>query len=184
MSLQDGRVTGFEALLRWAHPTLGFIPPSEFIPIAEESGLIISIGAWVLKKSCKVASWWPEDIKVAVNLSPVQVRSALLEEVHTALAHSRLDPRRLELEITESVLLRDDEQTLATLVELRARGVRFALDDFGTGYSSLSYLRRFPYDKIKIDRSFIRDLGSGESRAIIKAVIQRCPACTRCGSSS
>ena len=170
VNLQGSRVTGFEALLRWRHPTQGFIPPSEFIPIAEETGLIIPIGAWVLRQACTAASWWPDTIKVAINLSAVQLRPALIEEVSDALESSGLNPQRLELEITETVLLRDTEQTLATLHELRRLGLRFALDDFGTGYSSLSYLRRFPFHKIKIDGSFIHDLPSQESLAIIKAV--------------
>jgi diguanylate cyclase (GGDEF)-like protein len=170
VSLKANCVTGFEALLRWRHPTRGFIPPSEFIPIAEETGIIIPIGAWVLAEACQVASWWPDGIKVAVNLSPVQLRPGLIEEVRDAIKRANLDPQRLELEITETVLLRDAEQTIAVLHQLRAEGIRFALDDFGTGYSSLSYLRRFPFDKIKIDGSFIKDLPSVESLAIIKAV--------------
>lgn len=164
------KVTGFEALLRWRHPTRGFIPPSEFIPVAEETGLILPIGAWVLDQACEVASWWPQGIRVAVNLSPVQVRPALIEEVVRALKRTGLDPQRLELEITETVLLRDTEQTLAILGQLRTQGLRVSLDDFGTGYSSLSYLRRFPFDKIKIDGSFVKDLPSKESLAVIRAV--------------
>jgi diguanylate cyclase (GGDEF)-like protein len=164
------KVTGFEALLRWRHPTRGFIPPSEFIPVAEETGLILPIGAWVLDQACEIASWWPQGIRVAVNLSPVQVRPALFEEVVRALKRTGLDPQRLELEITETVLLRDTEQTLAILGQLRAQGLRVSLDDFGTGYSSLSYLRRFPFDKIKIDGSFVKDLPSKESLAVIRAV--------------
>jgi diguanylate cyclase (GGDEF)-like protein len=165
-------VSGFEALIRWRHPLRGLIAPGDFIPVAEETGLIVSIGEWVLRTACKEAATWPNDIRVAVNLSPVQFRSKnLVPTVVAALAGARLSPRRLELEITESVLLEDSEVTLATMQQLRGLGVRISMDDFGTGYSSLSYLRKFPFDKIKIDRSFIRDMSVREdSVAIVRAV--------------
>jgi diguanylate cyclase (GGDEF)-like protein len=170
VNLHLKQVTGFEALLRWRHPTRGFIPPCDFIPLAEETGLILPLGSWVLGQACEMAAWWPESIKVSVNLSAVQFRSDLVGEVVRTLQRTGLAPGRLELEITESVLLQDTDQTLATLHQLHAHGVRFSLDDFGTGYSSLSYLRRFPFDKLKIDASFVKDLPSEESLAIIKAV--------------
>jgi diguanylate cyclase (GGDEF)-like protein len=166
-------VTGCEALLRWTHPERGLVSPAEFIPIAEESGLIEEIGEWVLKEACVEASGWPGGIKVAVNVSPVQFRSKTLAlKVAAALAESGLIPGRLELEVTETVLIRDDEEALTILQQLRDLGVRIALDDFGTGYSSLSYLHRFPFDKIKIDRSFICDIGESEdSSPIVQAVV-------------
>ena len=149
------------------------VPPAEFIPVAEETGLINPIGEWVLRQACVEAASWPPDIAVAVNLSPVQFKNQNLAQlVVSALAHSGLPAQRLELEITEAVLLQNNEATLATLHRLRELGVRVAMDDFGTGYSSLSYLRSFPFDKIKIDRSFIRDLADkDESGAIVQAVI-------------
>ena len=154
VNLRDNKVTGCEALLRWRHPERGMISPAEFIPVAEETGLINPLGEWVLTTACAEAATWPDDIKVAVNVSPVQFRSKTLAlKVAAALAASGLPARRLELEITEAVLIRDDEAALAVLHQLRELGVRIALDDFGTGYSSLSYLQRFPFDKIKIDRS-------------------------------
>ena len=172
VGLKENRVTCFEALLRWTHGTT-IISPAEFIPIAEETGLIVPIGEWVLREACEAAANWPSDARVAVNLSPVQFKNKrLFETVHNILAETGLPPTRLELEITESLLLNDNEQTLQTLHRLRAIGIRISMDDFGTGYSSLSYLRAFPFDKIKIDRSFMRDLESrGDSLAIIKAVI-------------
>jgi diguanylate cyclase (GGDEF)-like protein len=155
VQLRTGKITGFEALLRWHHPYRQ-VSPSEFIPIAEETGLIIPIGEWVLRQACAEAVKWPDHVKVAVNLSPVQFKGSNVAEVVTrALMQSGLPPSRLELEITESVLLKENESTVGTLRELRQSGVRIALDDFGTGYASLSYLRSFPFDKIKIDRSFI-----------------------------
>ncbi len=166
-----------EALLRWRHPREGFVSPAEFIPIAEATGQIRRLGAWALARACVDAAAWPAGLKVAVNLSPVQfVGDALVEEVAGALAASGLSPTRLELEITESVLLQDDEATLAILHRLRALGVSTAMDDFGTGYSSLSYLRRFPFDKIKIDQCFVRGLGQdgGEeagSGEIVRATV-------------
>ena len=167
-----GDITAFEALLRWTHPERGQVPPSDFIPIAEDVGLIDQIGAWTLGQACTDAVQWPDHISVAVNLSPLQFRDGgVVRTVRAALAASGLSARRLELEITESVLLVEGEATLSTLHELRRMGVRIALDDFGTGYSSLGYLRRFPFDKIKIDRSFVRDMvDSTECAAIVKAV--------------
>ena len=168
----SGRVVAFEALLRWNHPQRGLIAPINFIPLAEETGLIIQLGEFVLRSTCADAATWPDDVDVAVNLSPVQFKNPnLIASVTEALAASGLDTRRLELEITESVLLQNSEATLTTLHELRAMGVRISLDDFGTGYSSLSYLRSFPFDKIKIDRSFVSELATREdSMAIIRAV--------------
>ena len=168
----SGRVVAFEALLRWNHPQRGLIAPINFIPLAEETGLIIQLGEFVLRSACADAATWPDDVDVAVNLSPVQFKNPnLIASVTEALAASGLDTRRLELEITESVLLQNSEATLTTLHELRAMGVRISLDDFGTGYSSLSYLRSFPFDKIKIDRSFVSELATREdSMAIIRAV--------------
>ncbi|MEK9283950.1 EAL domain-containing protein [Bradyrhizobium sp. ISRA442] len=166
------RVVAFEALLRWNHPQRGLISPISFIPLAEETGLIVQLGELVLRRACADAATWPDDIGVAVNLSPVQFKSPnLIASVVDALESSGLAARRLELEITESVLLQNSEATLAILHELRAKGVRISLDDFGTGYSSLSYLRSFPFDKIKIDRSFVSELATREdSMAIIRAV--------------
>ncbi|MFA7305512.1 MAG: EAL domain-containing protein [Hyphomicrobium sp.] len=167
-------VIAFEALLRWHHPLRGLIPPADFVPIAEETGLILEIGEWALRSACKEATKWPEAIRVSVNLSPIQFeRGNLYQSVVDALTLSELAPHRLELEITEGVLLRDEINTRAILHNLRALGVRIALDDFGTAYASLSYLRSFPFDKIKIDRSFVRDLDVGKRKdceAIIQAV--------------
>ena len=173
VNLEDGKISSCEALLRWRHPERGMISPAEFIPIAEDSGLINQLGLWVLNTACAEAATWPDHVRVAVNVSPVQFRSpALALNVAAALAACGLPASRLELEITEAVLIRDDEAALDMLHQLRKLGVRIALDDFGTGYSSLSYLQRFPFDKIKIDRSFIRDLaGSGASSSIVQAVV-------------
>jgi diguanylate cyclase (GGDEF)-like protein len=173
IGLEENRITCLEALLRWEHPERGNIPPAEFIPVAEETGLIVPIGEWVLREACRTAAAWPTNARVAVNLSPVQFKNhRLFETVQAALQEAGLPPTRLELEITESLLLAESEPTLKTLHQLRALGVRISMDDFGTGYSSLSYLRSFPFDKIKIDRSFMRDLDSkGDSLAIVKAVI-------------
>ena len=170
--LETNEVNGFEALLRWNHPARGLVSPADFIPIAEETGLIVPLGEWVLRAACDEAVNWPEHIKVAVNLSPAQLNSRnLVSMVTAALRESGMPPRKLQLEITESVLLQNTFTTLATLHELRKMGVQIALDDFGTGYSSLSYLRSFPFDKIKIDRSFIQDLSNGaEPLAIVNAV--------------
>ncbi|OKO74077.1 PAS-domain containing protein [Bradyrhizobium sp. AS23.2] len=169
--LDSSELTGFEALLRWMHPSRGFVSPVEFIPIAEENGLIVPIGEWVLRTACATAVSWP-DVTVAVNLSPVQFRSrGLVTMVTSALAEAGLPPRRLELEVTETALLDDSEATIEILHQLRALGVRVSLDDFGVGYSSLSYLRKFPFDRIKIDRSFVGTLGeSPESVAIVRTI--------------
>jgi diguanylate cyclase (GGDEF)-like protein len=168
---KSGGVTGFEALVRWRHPERGLVPPGDFIPVAEEIGLIVQIGAWVLDTATAEAKRWPEHIRVSVNLSPVQFRNpGLIASVRQALDKSGLEPSRLELEITESTLMVKDQSTLDQLHELRALGVHISMDDFGTGYSSLSYLLSFPFDKIKIDRAFIAELGQRKgSAAIIRA---------------
>ncbi|MEK9281363.1 EAL domain-containing protein [Bradyrhizobium sp. ISRA442] len=173
LSLKDDRITGCEALVRWRHPERGMVSPAEFIPIAEDTGLINEIGEWVLATACRDAASWPDDIRLAVNVSPVQFKSGTLAlKIMAALAASNLPASRLELEITEAVLIRDDETALAILHQLRAIGVRIALDDFGTGYSSLSYLHRFPFDKIKIDRCFVNDIaGPDGSSSIVQAVV-------------
>ncbi|MEH2480246.1 diguanylate cyclase (GGDEF)-like protein/PAS domain S-box-containing protein [Nitrobacteraceae bacterium AZCC 2146] len=173
VNLRDDVVTGCEALLRWRHPERGMISPAEFIPVAEEIGVISQLGEWVLATACTEAASWPDDIKIAVNVSPIQFRcSSLALCVTAALAASNLPAQRLELEITEAVLIRDDEIALAILHRLRALGVRIALDDFGTGYSSLSYLQRFPFDKIKIDRCFVTDIAEPQgSSSIVQAVV-------------
>jgi diguanylate cyclase (GGDEF)-like protein len=170
--LNDNTVTGFEALLRWRHPDRGMISPAEFIPIAEDTGLINQIGQWVLTEACKQAASWPLHMSVAVNLSPVQFKQPTLPlQVLSALSKSGLEPARLELEITEAVLLKDTDSTHDTLRQLRNIGVRIALDDFGTGYSSLSYLSRFPFDKIKIDRSFVNDMSArSDAFSIVRAI--------------
>ncbi len=173
LHLEHGQVSCCEALLRWRHPERGTISPADFIPVAEDTGLINDLGHWVLNTACREAVSWPDHIHVAVNVSPVQFKSQTLAlNVAAALAASGLAPSRLELEITEAVLIRDDEAALDVLHQLRELGVRIALDDFGTGYSSLSYLQRFPFDKIKIDRAFIKDLaGTGASSTIVQAVV-------------
>jgi diguanylate cyclase (GGDEF)-like protein len=173
VGLKENRVTCLEALLRWDHPERGPISPAEFIPVAEETGVIVQIGEWVLHEACRLAASWPGRPRVAVNLSAVQFKSPkLFDIVVSALKEAALPPTRLELEITESLLLSDNEATLEILHRLRSLGIRISMDDFGTGYSSLSYLRSFPFDKIKIDRSFMRDLDTkGDSLAIIRAVI-------------
>ncbi|MTV18737.1 MULTISPECIES: EAL domain-containing protein [Bradyrhizobium] len=167
------RICGFEALLRWHHPKRGLVSPDQFIPIAEEIGLIGPLGEWVLNRACEQATTWPGEMKLAVNVSAVQFRDAdFIDVVVNALAASKLSPRRLELEITESVFLANSNETLATLHKLKAQGLRIALDDFGTGYSSLSYLRSFPFDKLKIDKSFVRDATATHgSKSIVRAVI-------------
>jgi diguanylate cyclase (GGDEF)-like protein/PAS domain S-box-containing protein len=172
VNLETNEVNAFEALLRWQHPKRGLISPADFIPVAEETGLIVPLGEWVLKAACYEAVEWPDGIKVAVNLSPTQLNNRnLLSVVSGALAETGMPASKLQLEITETVLLHNTFATLQTLHELRKLGVQIALDDFGTGYSSLSYLRSFPFDKIKIDRSFIQDLGKGsEPLAIVHAV--------------
>jgi diguanylate cyclase (GGDEF)-like protein len=173
VDLRSGAVSGCEALLRWRHPERGMVSPAEFIPVAEEIGLITQLGEWVLAKACIEAATWPDNIRLAVNVSPIQFRNHTLAlHVASALASSGLPANRLELEITEAVLIRDDEAALAILHQLRAVGVRIALDDFGTGYSSLSYLQRFPFDKIKIDRCFVNDIAeAGGSSSIVQAVV-------------
>jgi diguanylate cyclase (GGDEF)-like protein len=172
ITLKTGKISGFEALLRWHHPRRGMVPPMEFVPVAEEIGLIGQIGAWVLKQACLEAATWPDDIHIAVNLSPAQFKHrAVVLDVVAALGASGLPAHRLEVEITETVLLQDTESTVGTLDELRNLGVRISMDDFGTGYSSLAYLQKFPFDKIKIDRSFVKDLSERpQSLAIIRAV--------------
>jgi EAL domain-containing protein (putative c-di-GMP-specific phosphodiesterase class I) len=172
VNLKKEEITGFEALIRWNHPERGLVAPLEFIPLAEETGMIVQIGEWVLRQACAEAMKWPNEISVAVNLSPAQFKVRNLSQmVMSALAQSGLPPQRLELEITESVLLINNESTLEVLHQLRNLGVRISMDDFGTGYSSLSYLRSFPFNKIKIDRSFVHDLASKkDSKAIIRAV--------------
>jgi diguanylate cyclase (GGDEF)-like protein len=174
IDLARGEVCGFEALLRWNHPERGLVPPDEFIPVAEEIGLIVPLGDWVLKQACRDAAKWPAKTTIAVNLSPVQFRNPMLAlSVVSALGQSGLAASRLELEITESVLLQADRTVLDALHQFRDLGVRICMDDFGTGYSSLSYLRSFPFDKIKIDRSFIRELGKdNDCMAIIRAVMR------------
>jgi diguanylate cyclase (GGDEF)-like protein/PAS domain S-box-containing protein len=173
INLLSQRICGCEALLRWRHPKRGMISPAEFVPVAEETGLIVALGEWVVRSACADVATWPDDVKVAINISPAQLMNQnLLPMVVSALAASGLQASRLEFEITEAVLLQNNERTMASLHQLRELGARIALDDFGTGYSSLSYLRRFPFDKIKIDRSFIQDVaGEGGSLAIVQAIM-------------
>jgi diguanylate cyclase (GGDEF)-like protein len=172
INLEHGNITGFEALIRWQHPDRGLVPPNDFIPLAEEIGLIVRIGEWALRQACTTVARWPGDASVSVNISPAQFRNpGLVQAVLIALADSGLPAQRLELEITETVLLEDSEQTLSTLHRLRDLGVRIAMDDFGTGYSSLSYLQSFPFDRIKIDRSFVKDITTASgSLNIVRAV--------------
>jgi len=169
-------VCGFEALVRWQHPERGLVSPADFIPLAEEIGLIVPLGKWVLRQACTDAAKWPGNLKVAVNLSPVQIGSpTLVEDISAALADSGLNPHRLELEITETAMLADTDAVLMTLHQLQDLGLSIALDDFGTGYSSLSYLQRFPFNKVKIDRSFIARLGhGGDNDIIVAAVVGLC----------
>jgi EAL domain-containing protein (putative c-di-GMP-specific phosphodiesterase class I) len=173
VDLARNEVSGCEALLRWRHPERGMVSPAEFIPIAEDTGLINEIGDWVMRTACAEAATWPEHIRLAVNVSPVQLKNQTLAlRIAGALAASGLRANRLEIEITEAVLIRDDEAALAILHQLRQIGVRIALDDFGTGFSSLSYLKRFPYDKIKIDRCFVSDISEVDaSSSIVEAVV-------------
>jgi diguanylate cyclase (GGDEF)-like protein/PAS domain S-box-containing protein len=172
VNLQHNTISGFEALIRWHHSEKGMVPPSTFIPVAEEIGLIVPLGEWAIRQACANAADWPDDLSVAVNLSAVQFRSpGLVQVVVSALAAAGLPARRLELEITETVLMQNSEETLSTLNQLRKLGVKIAMDDFGTGYSSLSYLQSFPFDKIKIDRSFVKDVTEGVSSLnIVRAV--------------
>jgi diguanylate cyclase (GGDEF)-like protein/PAS domain S-box-containing protein len=169
----DGEIIGFEALVRWDHPTRGLVSPDQFIPLAEENGLIIEIGEWVLREACREAASWPRPLQVAVNLSPVQFQAGDLERsIHQILLETGLAPTRLEVEITEGVLIGDFTRALNLLRRLKALGIRIAMDDFGTGYSSLSYLQSFPFDKIKIDRSFISNLeATPQSAEIVRAVL-------------
>jgi diguanylate cyclase (GGDEF)-like protein len=169
----DGAIIGFEALARWQHPTRGMVPPGIFIPLAEESGLILSIGEWILREACREAASWPKPLQIAINLSPVQFRHGDLPGlVHSVLLETGLSPRRLEFEITEGVLIGDHSRAVSILRRLKSLGVAIAMDDFGTGYSSLSYLQSFPFDKIKIDRAFISNVeGNLQSAAIVRAVI-------------
>ncbi|WP_064707059.1 putative bifunctional diguanylate cyclase/phosphodiesterase [Rhizobium bangladeshense] len=171
--LAERRICGFEALLRWNHPIRGRVPPMDFIPLAEEVGLVVDIGRWVLRQACRDAAQWPESIKVAVNVSAIQFRSSdLTQDVSQALAAAALSPSRLELEITESVLMENLNEVLPILHALKERGIRISMDDFGTGYSSLSYLSSFPFDKIKIDKSFVNDIvDNKEAHAIMRAII-------------
>jgi diguanylate cyclase (GGDEF)-like protein/PAS domain S-box-containing protein len=173
VNLQDNKITGCEALIRWHHPERGTVSPAEFIPVAEETGLIGPIGEWVLRQACTDAVTWPDDLRIAVNLSPAQFRSrSLVQMIFNAFATAGLRPDRLELEITETVLMQHNESTLEMLHQLRKFGVHIAIDDFGTGFSSLSYLRSFPISKVKIDRSFIKDLpGATDALAIVRAVV-------------
>ena len=173
VNIKTGKVTVCEALICWHHAERGWVAPTEFIPIAEETGLIVPIGEWVLNQACAEAAQWPDEVVVAVNVSPVQFKSAdFVHVIARALAKSRLPASRLEIEITELVLMQDNEAALASLHRIKELGVSIAMDDFGTGYSSLGYLRSFPFDRIKIDQSFIRDLSKDkESSAILRAVV-------------
>lgn len=173
VDLRSGRITGFEALVRWPDPERGMISPGEFIPVAEETGLINAVGSLILRRACTDAATWPDDVRVAVNLSSAQFRIGnLLSSITDALKQTGLSPKRLELEITETLLLEKSDDVISTLHALRALGVRISMDDFGTGYSSLSYLRSFPFDKIKIDQSFVRDLGGNrDAQAIVRSII-------------
>lgn len=174
LDLGSNRIRGFEALLRWHHPTLGAIPPSEFIPVAEETGLIHDIGQWAVRTACLAAAQWPCDLRVAVNLSVVQLKNkALLDGIRTTLSETGLEPRRLEVEITESVLIANFEDAIALLQSLSFLSVTVALDDFGTGYSSLTYLRKLPLSRLKIDRSFVQDmLTDADCAAIVRALVE------------
>src|SRR6201999_621974 len=169
----ESEVVGFEALARWNHPVRGFVPPSDFIPLAEGSSLIVDMGEWILREACREAASWPKPLQIAVNLSPGQfAHGDVVGMVHTILLETGLAPGRLELEITEGVLIEDFDRGLALLRRLKALGVRISMDDFGSGYSSLSYLQAFPFDKIKIDRAFVINLGRNpQSAAIVSAVI-------------
>jgi EAL domain-containing protein (putative c-di-GMP-specific phosphodiesterase class I) len=173
MELESGLEVGFEALLRWNHPQKGMISPAEFIPIAESSGMIVPMGNWVLEESCRLAAALQKNLSVAVNISPAQFKSGkLVDVVSAALKNHALPAHRLELEITESLLLEKSSETLAVLKSLKELGVVIALDDFGTGYSGLGYLNSFPIDKIKIDRSFVKNLGIEQrSRELVRAAI-------------
>lgn len=172
VEVESGRIVAAEALVRWRMDDGRLVPPDEFIPLAEEIGLIVSLGKWIIRHACGVAATWPDHVRLAVNLSPVQFRHpGLVDDIASALNNAGLNPNRLELEITEGVLMQNDAPTVAMLHQLKALGVRIALDDFGTGYSSLSYLRSFPFDNIKIDRSFVADIETrSDAAAIVRAI--------------
>jgi EAL domain-containing protein (putative c-di-GMP-specific phosphodiesterase class I) len=172
-SVRSGEVTGFEALVRWTHPERGPIGPAEFIPLAEESSLIFELGAWIIDESCREAASWTNPLNIAINLSPVQFQQDSLPNIiESTILKYGLNPERLEIEITEGVLIEDIDHALKVLGRLRAQGIKLAMDDFGTGYSSLSYLQRFPFDKLKIDQSFVRTMLSQEqSRGIVRGMI-------------
>src|SRR5260370_30894641 len=172
VNLANSEISGFEALIRWNHPEKGLVAPAAFIPLAEEIGFIVPLGEWVIRQACDTAAQWPGDLHVAVNISAAQFRNpGLMQVIVGALAATGLQPTRLEIEITETVLLQNRETTLAGLHQLRALGIRIAMDDFGTGYSSLTYLQCFPFDKIKIDRSFVKDITENDgSLNIVRAV--------------
>ena len=171
--IESGAITGFEALLRWRHPERGSISPAVFVPIAEETGAILEIGAWVLREACRAAAGWPNPLAIAVNVSAVQLHNPLFVQfVHGTLYESGLKAERLEIEITETALIRDPARALLTLRQLKALGVHIAMDDFGTGYSSLSNLRSFPFDRIKIDGSFIKAVHSNpQGAAIVRSAL-------------
>ncbi|MEL7318483.1 MAG: EAL domain-containing protein [Pseudomonadota bacterium] len=174
VDLETGKIRTFEALVRWFHPEKGELSPSEFIPVAEETGLILTLGNWITAQAAGIAAQWPDDVTLAVNLSPLQIRApgAALGIV-SALQRAGLNPNRLELEVTESLLIEDNHATSNFIQELSSLGVKFALDDFGTGYSSLGYINRFPFNKIKVDRSFVSGAKVGRrSDAIIRAVAE------------
>jgi predicted signal transduction protein with EAL and GGDEF domain len=171
--ISSSQMVGFEALLRWHHPARGLVPPDSFIPVAEESGAILQIGEWVLRTACREAASWPQPLSIAINVSALQIyNDNFVQLVHTTLLETGLSPRRLELEITETALVRDLQRALNTLRQIKALGVRIAMDDFGTGYSSLSNLRAFPFDKIKIDGSFVKSVNTNDQAAtIVRAVL-------------
>ena len=174
VSTRTEQITGFEALLRWKHPQQGYLSPARFIPVAEEAGLVTQIGEWALRAACDQLFRWPESVRIAVNVSPLQFANPTLPAIITsAIANAQIDPTRLELEITESVFLNDDDSTEAMFTSLKAIGVRLSLDDFGTGYSSLGYLKKAPFDKIKIDQSFVRGatLPGSRNGAIISSIV-------------
>lgn len=174
VDLETGRIKSFEALVRWFHPDKGELKPDEFIPIAEETGIILPLGTWVIEHAARIATHWPNDVTLAVNLSPLQIRApGAAMAIQNALRQAEFDPRRLEIELTETLLIEDYEATTQFISELSEIGVRFALDDFGTGYSSLSYINNFPFAKIKVDRSFVSGKQLGRrSEAIIRAVAE------------
>jgi EAL domain-containing protein (putative c-di-GMP-specific phosphodiesterase class I) len=173
VQIQSSTVIGFEVLLRWDHPTRGAVPPSVFVPIAEETGLILQIGEWVLRQACREASAWANPLSVAINVSAVQIHAQdLVQLIQEVLVETGLSPERLEIEVTETALIRDPARAQVTLRQLKALGLRIAMDDFGTGYSSLSNLRAYPFDKIKIDGSFVRAVNSNDqTAAIVRSVL-------------